>query len=166
MQARMLSFLDSHPDCLYRTLAIGHFTASAWVVDVAAEAVLLIHHRKLGRWLQPGGHADGDSDLLAVAQREAWEETGLVTSPVTQALFDMDIHEIPARGNEAAHVHYDVRFWLSPVEGARLALNHEVMDSRWIPLRDVHTLCQDRSILRMVDKSMVLLPLIAGKNDL
>ncbi|HEX2898255.1 MAG TPA: NUDIX hydrolase, partial [Bacteroidia bacterium] len=121
--------------------------------DLQTQSVLLIHHRKLDRWLQPGGHADGEADLLAVAQREVWEETGLKTKPLSNKIFDLDIHEIPARGQEPTHLHHDVRFLLMPEEGASLQLNEEVMDARWVPLAEVAQLCNERSLLRMVDKS-------------
>ena len=84
MQREMLIFLDKHVDSLFRTQLLGHFTASAWVLDLDTQSVLLIHHSKLDRWLQPGGHADGDADLLSVAQREVWEETGLQTQQSIQ----------------------------------------------------------------------------------
>jgi len=88
----------------------GHFTGSAWLVSADGARVLLTHHRKLGRWLQLGGHADGDSDLSAVALREAEEESGLTGLRVEPAIFDLDRHLIPARGGEPEHWHYDARF--------------------------------------------------------
>ena len=89
---------------------MGHITGSAWVVDIAGNRVLLADHAKLGRWLQPGGHSDGDPDTLAVALREAREESGLDVRALDDAIFDIDVHRIPARGDEPAHLHFDVRF--------------------------------------------------------
>jgi 8-oxo-dGTP pyrophosphatase MutT (NUDIX family) len=160
MQAEMLTFLDDHVDCLLRTQLLGHFTASAWVLDLSTESVLLIHHRKLNRWLQPGGHADGEADLLAVAQREVQEETGLETNALSNEIFDVDIHEIPERGTEPAHLHLDVRYLLVPAAGAILTLNEEVSASQWIPLTKVAEQVQERSILRMVEKSIAQMPRI------
>ena len=77
MTAATLDFVRAHPDCLARTCAPGHLTGSAWIVSPDRRRTLLTHHRKLGKWLQLGGHADGDADLLAVALREAREESGL-----------------------------------------------------------------------------------------
>ena len=88
----------------------GHFTGSAWLVSKDGQRALLMHHRKLDRWLQPGGHADGERHLPAVALREAQEETGLPGLAVLPEIFDLDRHRIPARGNEPEHWHYDVRF--------------------------------------------------------
>ena len=76
---------------------------------MAGDRVLLAHHRKLGRWLQPGGHSDGDPDTLAVALREAREESGLDVQALDDAIFDLDLHRIPARDREPAHLHFDVR---------------------------------------------------------
>jgi 8-oxo-dGTP pyrophosphatase MutT (NUDIX family) len=156
MQEAMLKFVDNYADCLWRTQLIGHVTASAWVLDETRAHVLLIHHRKLDRWLQPGGHADGEAETLAVAQREVWEETGLQTEHIQQEIFDLDIHPIPARGSEPAHYHYDLRYLLQPSPGAKLEINEEVKAAEWVPLAQVHLRCHERSILRMVEKSTFL----------
>src|SRR5436190_24305087 len=92
---RMLEFLDEHPDALDRSCVAGHFTASAAVVDRTRGAALLVLHKKLGLWLQPGGHADGTSDLAAVSWREAPEETGLGGLEIVSGPIDLDVHEIP-----------------------------------------------------------------------
>jgi 8-oxo-dGTP pyrophosphatase MutT (NUDIX family) len=152
MQQAMLLFVDKFSDCLWRTQLQGHITASAWVLDESSTQVLLIHHRKLDRWLQPGGHADGEANTLAVAQREVLEETGLETEPISATIFDLDIHEIPARGSEPIHCHYDIRYLLRPRPGSHLQINHEVKAAEWVPLAHVQTLTTDRSLLRMVDK--------------
>ena len=103
-------FLGSSPRAFERSHAIGHFTGSAWLVSANGRRVLLTHHRKLDRWLQLGGHADGDADLARVALREAEEESGLRDLVGETSVFDLDRHLIPARGNEAEHWHYDVRY--------------------------------------------------------
>ena len=107
---QFMKFASDHVDCCERTLAVGHFTGSAWLVSADGARVLLTHHRKLDRWLQLGGHADGDGDLAAVALREAEEESGLSGLTLEGGIFDLDRHLIPARGDEPAHWHYDVRF--------------------------------------------------------
>ena len=103
-------FAAAHADAAERSLASGHLTGSAWLVSADGMRVLLTHHRKLDRWLQLGGHADGDVDLARVTLREAEEESGLSGLVVEPDIFDLDRHEIPARGNEPAHWHYDVRY--------------------------------------------------------
>ncbi|HAK50535.1 MAG TPA: nucleoside triphosphate hydrolase [Gammaproteobacteria bacterium] len=114
---------------------------------------MLTHHRKLDRWLQPGGHADGQSDVLAVAMREAEEESGLwEIEPVSDSLFDIDIHLIPARGNEAEHFHYDCRFLLRSVGSDQYTVSEESDDLAWILLSDMASYTSEVSITRMVDK--------------
>lgn len=108
---RLAAFVRQEPHCFERHCPQGHITGSAWVVDPTGRRVLLTHHRKLNLWLQLGGHADGDSDVSAVALREAKEESGIEDlSPVGAGILDVDIHPIPARPGEPAHLHYDVRF--------------------------------------------------------
>lgn len=108
--AQFTAFLAASPDAFQRWHPPGHFTGSAWLVARDGERVLLTHHRKLGRWLQLGGHADGERDLMQVALREAQEESGLGGLQVAPQIFDIDRHRIPARGDEPEHWHYDVRF--------------------------------------------------------
>ena len=133
---RMLAFMDEHLDALLRSCVTGHLTASAAVVDSAGRHVLLLHHRKLDRWLQPGGHADGDGDLAAVAAKEVWEETGL-RGTVDRPAIDLDVHVIPARHGEPEHVHLDVRFRITIPTGAVAVGNDESHALRWVGLDDL-----------------------------
>lgn len=132
-----LEFLSSHPDVFERRHAVGHFTGSAWVVSGDGRRVLLTHHRKLDRWLQPGGHADGDADLARVALREAEEETGLAGLRLLPGIFDLDRHMIPARGAEPAHWHYDVRYVVVAVGDERFVVSEESHALAWRDIRDV-----------------------------
>ena len=114
---RIVEFVAAHPNCFERRLAVGHITGSAWLLDATGTKALLTHHRKLGKWLQLGGHADGDSDVLAVALREATEESGLIDlRAVSDDIFDVDVHRIPAHGDTPAHDHYDIRFTVGFVD--------------------------------------------------
>lgn len=136
-----------------RDRGAGHLTASAWVLAPSREAVLLIYHRKLERWLQPGGHADGEEDLLAVARREVLEETGLSPIPVESAeILDLDIHRIPARGAVREHDHFDVRFLMVAFDGEEPRGNHETRDARWIALDEIESFNGEESVLRMREK--------------
>ena len=126
-----LAFLRKTPQAFLREHATAHFTGSAWLQHADGEQVLLMHHRKLDRWLQPGGHADGDADLRAVALREATEETGLQGLQVESGIFDLDRHWIPARGTEAGHWHYDVRYRVTAPAGAQVQGNEESLALRW-----------------------------------
>jgi 8-oxo-dGTP pyrophosphatase MutT (NUDIX family) len=150
---RFIRFVCDHPSCFERTLAAGHVTGSAWILDPTGEHVLLMHHRKLNRWFQPGGHADGDPDVRAVAHREATEETGLVVTLAQEGIFDLDVHRIPANAREAAHWHYDVRFWFTADPTVPLAVNSESKALTWVPLADVARYNADESLGRMVAKT-------------
>ncbi|HRN61307.1 MAG TPA: NUDIX hydrolase [Luteimonas sp.] len=109
--AEFIALLDDAQDPFVRERLAGHFTASAWLLDRARTRVLLTHHRKLGIWVQLGGHADGDSDLARVALREAEEESGLPGLRVeADEVFDLDRHWIPERRDVPGHWHYDVRY--------------------------------------------------------
>ncbi len=158
MLARLRAFVAEHDDCFERSLAIGHVTGSAWVVDPAGEAALLTHHRKLGKWLQLGGHADGDPDIRGVALREALEESGLAhVRLASDAIYDVDVHEIPARGNEAAHLHYDVRFAFYADRGDVPIASEESHAVAWVPLAEIERFTIDDSVRRLVAKTPALI---------
>src|SRR5689334_13438796 len=133
---RILAFLDAHPDALDRSCIPGHLTGSAAVVDEERRRALLVLHRKLERWLQPGGHADGDGDLAAVALREATEETGIVGLRAEVPAIDLDVHEIPAVGGDPPHLHLDVRYLVVAPPEATAVRNHESLALRWVTLAE------------------------------
>lgn len=149
--SRFDAFVATHEDCFHRFCRPGHVTGSAWVVDPGGRRVLLTHHRKLGRWLQLGGHCDGDPDTLAVALREAQEESGLAVRALDGDIFDLDVHLISARGREAAHQHFDVRY-LATVEEERFRVSGESLALCWVPVASVHEFTEEESILRMARK--------------
>jgi 8-oxo-dGTP pyrophosphatase MutT (NUDIX family) len=155
MRDRMKDFVNRQPDCFDRSLLVGHITGSAWVLDQDQALVLLTHHCKLNKWLQLGGHADGEGDVLLVALREAVEESGLESIwPFSREIFDVDVHEIPAHANDPAHLHYDVRFRLAANPNQPLRVSSESKELAWVPLREVHKLTREESVLRMVEKSL------------
>lgn len=132
-------FAASSPDCCERHHPVGHFTGSAFVVSADGQRTLLTHHRKLGRWLQPGGHADGDGDLRSVALREAEEETGLIGLTVGDSVFDLDRHVIPARKADPEHWHYDVRFVVRAGATEAFVVSEESNELRWWSITEVAT---------------------------
>lgn len=155
-------FARNHPDCFERTCVEGHITGSAWIVSADRRTVLLTHHRKLDRWLQLGGHADGDPDPLAVAQREAREESGLadfdlLPGDAGRLPLDVDVHVIPARGAEPAHLHHDIRFLLLARPGQTIAVSDESHDLRWVPWGEIATLTDEPGIARMAARARALL---------
>ena len=157
MCARIVAFITTRPDAFERTAAAGHVTASAWIVDPARTQALLLHHRKLDRWLQPGGHVDGDPDVRAAALREAREETGLRTLRFAgEHVYDVDVHPIPARGTEPAHEHFDIRFALEADPREPLRGNDESHEVRWVALDDLDRYAIDDSVRRLAAKVTTL----------
>lgn len=159
MVIRFRDFVVAHPRCFERGLEHpGHVTGSAWIVDPDGDAVLLTHHRKLDLWIQLGGHADKNPDVLAVARREGLEESGLNRLDVLSGEgsgpvipFDVDIHDIPARRSEPAHVHFDVRFAFRAVT-RDVVTSDESHALAWVPLTELATYTRDSSVLRMATK--------------
>lgn len=153
--ATFLELIDAWPDCLVRDHLPGHLTASGWVVHGASQSVLLTHHRKLDKWLQLGGHADGDPDLPAVAAREIVEESGLRAFSAEgdpNVPFDIDIHEIPPYGRVPRHLHYDLRFAYRAPEQAPPVVSDESHDVAWVPLSQLEQFTTEESMVRMRDK--------------
>jgi 8-oxo-dGTP pyrophosphatase MutT (NUDIX family) len=148
-------FVRRHADCFARTCAPGHLTASAYIVDPEGERLLLIHHRKLERWLQPGGHLEpGEIDLLRAAWREAHEETGLAELvPLGLVPIDIDVHRIPERGAEPAHDHLDFRFAFRAPDPADLArCAEETTNIRWFGWEELGGLELDPAFARAIGK--------------
>lgn len=131
----------------------GHFTASCWLVDRSGRRTLLTHHRKLGMWLQLGGHADGERDLQAVALKEAEEESGLRGLSVEAGIFDLDRHWIPEHKGVPAHWHYDVRYVVHAGEDEAYTVSEESHDLAWRDIAELAVeLGTDASVQRMARK--------------
>lgn len=152
---QMLRLLENKGiKAFYRENIENHFTASAWIVHPQQEEVLLLHHKKLNKWLQAGGHADGEVNLEKVARKEAEEETGLKNLQlVSTAIFDIDIHTIPTHKGIPQHDHYDVRFAYFCENKEYTKINSESNHFQWINYKEVETVTQETSILRMVEKT-------------
>ncbi len=147
--------LLSHPDCYQRERLTGHITGSSWIVDEEREFALLTHHKKLNRWLQLGGHADGNENILDVAMKEAKEESGLHRiHAVSEKIFDIDLHAIPEKGDIPAHYHYDIRFLFMASKDENLVISSESKDLKWVALDDLaQKTANNKSILRMALKA-------------
>lgn len=148
-----ISLLEGGEHRFRRESLEAHFTGSAWLVSADGQRVLLTHHRKLGRWLQLGGHADGDVDLARVALREAEEESGITGLTVETTPFDLDRHRIPARGTEPEHWHYDVRYIVHADAGEDFVVSDESHALAWRSIREIAEDPQsDESLRRMAWK--------------
>ncbi|BCT91072.1 NUDIX hydrolase [Lysobacter helvus] len=150
---RFSALLSDAEDPFRRERLAGHFTASAWLVDATGTRVLLTHHRKLDRWLQLGGHADGVRDFARVALTEAEEESGLADLSVEPDIFDLDAHDIPEHKGVPAHVHYDVRFVVRAGGSEAFVVSDESHALAW---REIDALVDDAdadpSLRRMASK--------------
>jgi 8-oxo-dGTP pyrophosphatase MutT (NUDIX family) len=158
---RILEFVLRHERPFDRAIAEGHLTGSAIVVSADGSRVLLLHHRKLDRWLQPGGHGDsGETTGEEVALREAREETGLRglrLRPGAPRPLDVDVHDIPARAGELAHEHLDLRYLVVAPEGGTIAPDlSELHEIRWVPWEGADALGPDHGLRRALAKARAI----------
>lgn len=152
---RFIDLIQNHDNCFERSLLKGHITGSAWIVDESAEFTFMTHHAKLNRWLQPGGHADGDEHVAGVALKEALEETGMEGLTLfSEEIFDLDIHVIPERKGVPEHEHFDIRYLIKTDRNTSFQISEESNDLAWLPLHKVaEETDANKSILRMVEKT-------------
>jgi len=154
--SRAKQFIRQHEDCFHSELLPGHVTGSAWVVNPTRDRVLMLHHKKQDQWFQPGGHADRDHDIRRVALRETHEETGIAPEDITllsEKIFDVDIHTIPASQHGPRHVHFDIRFLLEIDDAIPVPGNDESHDILWVPLHQAPRFNNNLSTHRMVEKT-------------
>jgi 8-oxo-dGTP pyrophosphatase MutT (NUDIX family) len=151
--AHFADLLDEREDPFRRERLAGHFTASCWLVDARGERALLTHHRKLGLWLQLGGHADGERDLRVAALKEAEEESGLSGLRLEDGIFDLDRHWIPEHKGVPAHGHYDVRYVVRAGDDEAYVVSDESHDLAWRPIVELAAEADaDASVRRMAAK--------------
>ena len=156
---RIRKLLVDYERCFHRDCFPGHITSSAWIVSRESGAALLTNHRKLERWLQLGGHADGETDVLASARREAEEESGLRDFDVLPRtgiceILDLDVHDIPARGDEPLHQHHDIRFLLEVSDQQPiLRQQSESKEVRWFSSDEIADHIDEESLARMARKA-------------
>lgn len=155
VRSRICDLIDGRPRPLDRTERPGHLTGSGLVVDHDAKRTLVMLHTKLGIWVQPGGHADGDANLAAVALREATEETGIGGLRVWSRAVDLDIHVVDPPG-EDAHEHHDVRFLVVAPPDAVEVPNHESREMRWVTESELGRLGVDVGLQRLAHRGLAL----------
>lgn len=153
MLEHTFKFITEEPNCFERTNLYGHVTGSAFIINSTNDAFLLMHHKKLDKWFQPGGHADSDHDIARVARKEAEEETGITNFRLVEpTIFDLDVHIFPARKLEPEHFHFDIRFLFQAPPGAMPIQNQESNGVLWIKAEDLTKYNDARSIVRLVEK--------------
>jgi 8-oxo-dGTP pyrophosphatase MutT (NUDIX family) len=151
MISRFEKFLQD-PFAYDRSNVFGHVTASAFIINTDSTSLLLLHHKKLNMWLQPGGHADGETDVLQVAQKEAAEETGLVDlTLLSDGVGDLDVHIVPAFGNVREHFHFDIRFFFQ-AKSDEILKNEESHDVKWISLDKMQDFNNEKGTKRVLRK--------------
>jgi len=163
---RSIEFVEQHSEVFVRELWPAHVTGSAWVVNPDRSKVLMMHHKKLDSWFQPGGHADGDSDIIRVALKETAEETGIDAADiklVSGEVFDVDIHTIPPHGNDAEHQHIDIRFLIEIDDQLPVPGNDESHDVLWVDLQNVSRYNRNRSTYRMLEKTRAMRNVISRR---
>jgi 8-oxo-dGTP pyrophosphatase MutT (NUDIX family) len=152
LREQMLRFAQEHDDALLRTCGAGHFTGSALVVDADHTHLLLMLHAKAGLWLQPGGHADGQADLGAVALREATEETGIERLQLVRPAIDLDVHVFRPRVGDP-HIHLDVRYLVIAPPDGEVAGNDESDALRWVTLDELPAYGVDAGLVRLAHRA-------------
>jgi len=152
---KIKTFIDQNKDCFLRSNTYGHITGSSWIVNESFDSFLLHYHRKLRKWLQLGGHADGESNILKVSLDEAREESGLLDFKVlSEDIFDVDAHLIPKRKGEPEHFHFDVRFLLQASSSAPLSCSvRESIGLAWVSISDVLEKSDYDNVRKMAIKS-------------
>lgn len=152
---RFRSLLERSGNPFTRTRT-EHVTGSAVLAKPNGNAYLLIHHRRLNRWLQPGGHVEEeDETVLAAALREAREETGVedFNVPFGRRILDLDIHPIPAFDNRPVHIHFDVRYLFTTRQEVLTPSLDEVLGAAWFPFAEALAADVDGSLARALTKA-------------
>lgn len=155
-----LELLDQ-PRCFYRDTFPAHITGSSLLINADGDRVLMNHHKSLKKWLNFGGHADGDEDSLAVAIRETMEESGITSfKPLTADFIGIDIHPIPENPHkgEPAHFHYDVRYVMQMTGEQHPVISDESTRLQWMTFDEALALvCDNTPLTRYINKARALL---------
>lgn len=152
--AQVLAFLAAQSNLFGRDAAGGHITCSAWVVDPSLSRTILVLHRRLGRWIQPGGHIEPFETPFEGARREALEETGLhELFPAGESLFHVSVHPFPEGKDGPAHLHYDLSYFFFAPEAGPLIAPPETEGAAWVELDRIADYTEEATIIDMVEKT-------------
>lgn len=124
----ILKCIKLHDDILTRENTIAHITSSGYIVNKSRTKVLMIYHKIYKSWAWTGGHADGDSNLLHVAIKEAKEETGLKNvTPITENILGLDVLNVNGHVKKgkyiSSHLHLSIAYLLEANEEDELIIN-------------------------------------------
>lgn len=156
---QFLEFMNSFDNVLTRDNLFGHFTASAFVINKERNKMVVVYHNIYDAWIYPGGHADGEEDLLSVAVREVEEETGLKVNILNNEIYA--IQSLPTKGHikrgayVSAHTHYDVVYLLQADESVPLVYREdESKGAKWVDFDycDDETMCD---FIRPIHRKLV-----------
>lgn len=153
-KTQIIEFICNDDNFYKRDNMSGHLTGSAWIINRDRKKALLTHHLKLGKWIQLGGHVDGDEDIFETSFREAKEETGLTSiRALSQSIFDIAVFWVPKSGKQDAHYHYDIRFLFEADDKEKLEIDkNESADLKWVPVEEVHKYEAEEPLIRMAEK--------------
>lgn len=151
-------FISSTISFWQRQNVSGHVTVSTWVVAPDFQHILLVHHKKLDKWLQIGGHIEPcDNDIVSAAKRELYEEAGIENFCMfSNGIYDVDAHLIPGNHEEKAHCHYDIRLAAMVSLEEKLSINNEIKEIKWLSINSIDEFCVNKSMIRMAQKMPLL----------
>jgi 8-oxo-dGTP pyrophosphatase MutT (NUDIX family) len=151
----IIEFINNNNICLGSKNPNGHLTASAWIVNYDRNKTLLHNHIAFNKWIQLGGHTEDNENIMNAALREAREESGLSSLEIlSDNIFDIDVHKIPARGHRKEHYHYDIRYILEASDSEKIKKSHESNKIEWLDRTKIDNYTTEESVLRMVRKTL------------
>lgn len=156
---QMLRFINTFDNVLTRDNIFGHFSASAFIVNKERTKTVVVYHLINDGWIYPGGHADGEEDLLSVAIREVEEETGLKAKVLDDNIFSIQV--APVKGHikkgkyVSAHLHFDILYLMEADENEELTFREEESKGiKWIPFEEA-TNNEVLDFIRPVNKKII-----------
>lgn len=151
---RVSEFLQREDNLFGRDSKVGHLTCSAWVVDPGRTLAVLVYHRRLNRWIQPGGHIEPFETPAEGALREAEEESGILGLKLLDTkIFHISIMNFPEGKDGPGHLHFDLRYLIQAPKEASLYASEEVGGVKWVSLNQLEQYSDEGTILVMAEKT-------------